>query len=440
MKKTLTLILLFTEILLFAQAKPYLDYHKGTKIIKRRGLVLNNTFHKEWKYYSKEGKLKAIGNWDKGIKEGEWKFFDNKGKITSKGNYNKNLKNGEWKNYKYGVLSKKENYLNGKKNGIYTRYYDGKISIKGNFEKGLASGKWTGFYTYGINEGKPEFELKFTKDWATKPIKTKFYYNEKQDYRFSSDPYYSVGSVIIEEDLDNGFYMEPNYHGKYKGYYKDGKLFCKGEYINDKENGFWVFYHKNGKILAEGEFKDGEVNGFWKEYHKNGELASTGKYDNNGNKIGIWKWWHDNKQLSEEVRYVKNPASSIYNCAVGISIGYHKNGTLRYETDFGNEIKNGKCPKRLKEVFYNNEGQITHYNVGREDGYSKYNNGRVGTKWSYNNDIYAQKRYFESGKLKEESFKKYNPKSDEYDIKTGIWKFYNEDGSLKESIDYSKKR
>lgn len=441
MKKTLTMILLFSEILLLAQAKPYLDYHKGTKIIKRRGLVLNNTFHKEWKYYTKLGKLEAVGNWDKGQKQGEWKFFDDNGILELKGSYDNNVKTGEWKYYVNGVIQDKETYLNGKKNGKYVKYFKGKLLGKGNFKENKAYGKWKGFYTKGTHEGKTRFELIIKEENNTKQLVTEFLYNEKQEYTFSK-PYFAEGSVIFEKDKDNSldisFFTTPEYYGKYKGYYKDGKLLSTGEYTLDEKSGIWTYYYKNGKIWGKGEFNDGNEIGIWTYYHKNGELKEIGRYDRKG-KINKWRYYHDNKQPRGEIEYIENP-KGFENCPVGTQTNFHKNGTISSKIVYGGSINNGKCPKRLSEIFYNKKGEITYYQVGREDGYSKYSNGSVRFEWFYNNNIYSEKEYFENGKLKEESFKKYNPKSDEYDIKTGIWKFYNEDGSLKESIDYSKKR
>lgn len=235
MKKTLTLILLFSEILLFAQS---------------------------------ENKLKVIGNRDNGIKQGVWNYYID------------------------GVIWKKENYLNGKKNGLYKVYYGGKLNLKGNFKNGLESGKWSSFYDNGSYEGKPNFEIIFTKDGAAEVTVTKFYYNEKQEYTFRK-PYYAIGSAIVEEDEDDNLiitsFEAPEFHGKYKGYYKGGKLFCSGEYTNGKQSGIWTYYYKNGEIWEKGEYYDDHEIGLWKEYHENGELSRIVRYDNNGNKIDTWK-------------------------------------------------------------------------------------------------------------------------------------------------------
>ncbi len=116
---------------------------------------------------------------------------------------------------------------------------------------------------------------------------------------------------------------------------------------------------------------------------------------------------------------------------------YYKNGTIKTESVYEDKINNGKCPKFLKRISFNKEGEVTFYNVvGKEDGYEKSDDGRLKFSWSYYNNIYSEKEYFDSGKIKVESFKKYNPKSDDYDIKTGLWKYYNEDGYLKKTETY----
>lgn len=124
------------------------------------------------------------------------------------------------------------------------------------------------------------------------------------------------------------------------------------------------------------------------------------------------------------------------NCRLGSSIGFHKDGTIKSQIVFGDSIKNGKCPKELKRFFYNEKGEITHYSVGKEDGYSKYANGKVMFDWSYKGGLFSRKDYFENGKINLEKYFKYNASEDSYNIKTGTWKYYNKDGTLEKTEVY----
>jgi antitoxin component YwqK of YwqJK toxin-antitoxin module len=37
-------------------------------------------------------------------------------------------------------------------------------------------------------------------------------------------------------------------HGYWEGYYSNGQLECKGNYVNGNQHGYWERYYSNGKL------------------------------------------------------------------------------------------------------------------------------------------------------------------------------------------------
>ena len=351
----LIIIILFLSInTIFSQTIPYLDYHKGSKIIKRRGLVLNNTFHKEWKYYSKEGKLQAIGNWDQGKKQGEWKFFYENGKLRMKGEYDNDKKNGKWKTYDSysGVLYTLTTYAAGKKNGSYKQYANGKVEISGSYKNDIPSDKWTEYATYEEIAGNELMVVEFnsTGDKAV-VIRNFFNYHSSTyntDYSSSNgedpyffDPYKSECPILMvskeETSYKNGMYIVnfiyinsigdgmAMYHGRYKSYYEDGQVHCEGDIENGYKQNEWVYYYPNGNLWMKCQHGGNIGSKSWTEetttgsishsrsyrigpyelYYENGNLKEKGEYNNVEEKIGVWKYYNEDGSLKESIDYSK---------------------------------------------------------------------------------------------------------------------------------------
>ena len=95
----------------------------------------------------------------------------------------------------------------------------------------------------------------------------------------------------IKNDLPNGFGELKNYHGIYKGYWKNGKYHGDGEFVfNNGSNykGEW----KNGLYDGYGRFSLNNGSYFIGDWKKNREWNIT-KFDSNGEIIK--KWVHGKK-------------------------------------------------------------------------------------------------------------------------------------------------
>ena len=74
--------------------------------------------------------------------------------------------------------------------------------------------------------------------------------------------------------------------GPWVEFHRNGQLWRKGTYKNDKEDGPWVNYWSNGQLFFKGDYKKGKKNGPWVGYKQDGTVwdVFTGTYKD-GKKI-----------------------------------------------------------------------------------------------------------------------------------------------------------
>jgi antitoxin component YwqK of YwqJK toxin-antitoxin module len=68
-------------------------------------------------------------------------------------------------------------------------------------------------------------------------------------------------------------------HGYWEEYYRNGRLFFKGNYVSGVEDGYWQVYHTNGQLRFKGKYVNGNRHGHFESYHSNGKLIYKGYYD-----------------------------------------------------------------------------------------------------------------------------------------------------------------
>ena len=90
--------------------------------------------------------------------------------------------------------------------------------------------------------------------------------------------------------------------GPWVTYHKNGQLWSKGTYKNEKRDGPWVIYYETGRLQTKGTQQDGEWDGPYVLYHENGQLKSKGNWKNGG-LAGPWVFYLPNGQLSWEGTY-----------------------------------------------------------------------------------------------------------------------------------------
>jgi len=203
----------------------------------------SGTYEGEWKIYYSSGELRAEGAYENGNREGLWKFYFITGELEQRGKYKKDKPTGEWVWYfKNKEIKRQEYYRKGREDGESVEYNtEGKTINNGNYVDGLRTGPW--FLTIGDYEEKGEF-------------------------------------------------IDDEKNGVWKMYFKQSdNLYFQGEYAIGIPIKKHTYYWPNGQKKEEGKFQAGERQGDWKFFNLDGTVRLTIRYDNgievkiNGEKV-----------------------------------------------------------------------------------------------------------------------------------------------------------
>ncbi|MEO0405311.1 MAG: hypothetical protein AAF193_10600, partial [Bacteroidota bacterium] len=110
----------------------------------------------EWILYYSTGEIRAKGEYIDGLKEGPWIYFFENGKTSQKGKYKRDLATGDWTwFYVNGETHREEGYRKGREDGHFVEYdEEGKVIHEGDYIDGLKTGPWF----YHVNDHKEEGE------------------------------------------------------------------------------------------------------------------------------------------------------------------------------------------------------------------------------------------------------------------------------------------
>ncbi len=200
----------------------YSDYgeKKGEGLIDSLGKKIG-----KWILYYNTGEKFAEGYYKNDLPDSLWIFYYRNGSIMQKGKYIEGYPVGKWiMYYPNGKVLKKEFYSSdGLTEGDYYEFSpEGDTIVKGKYENGKKTGLWyykigdeysTGKYTNGLKDGV----------WLT-------YY--MPDMQIKCKKKYILGSL----------------NGKFKCFYKNGKLKVIGYYIDNKKSKKWYFYNPDGTL------------------------------------------------------------------------------------------------------------------------------------------------------------------------------------------------
>ena len=242
------------------------------------------------KKIDKDGKIKSIGSFSNGKKQGIFREYGKQGKILSSIVYENDVKVGEgiingigkyqgsWKMYySTGELKAEGEYLEGYKNGKWRYYFlTGELEQEGSYKKNMVSGAWTWYFKNGA-------------------VKREEYYRKGREEGKSIE--YSEEGVII----NNGNYVDGLRTGDW--FLTIGDHEEKGEYIDDDKNGKWKsFYLKTNSIYFEGEYSQGIALKKHTYYYPNGMKKSEGKHVG-GERHGDWKFYNKDGTIRLVIRY-----------------------------------------------------------------------------------------------------------------------------------------
>ncbi|MCG8576249.1 MAG: hypothetical protein MI810_15270 [Flavobacteriales bacterium] len=173
-------------------------------------------------------------------------------------------------------------------------------------------------------------------------------------------------------------------------------------------DGYNVFYYDNGEIASEGYFKKGKPEGIWKSYHPGKILKSVGN-KKNGLSDSLWTF-------------------------------YDEKGRKKWEYDYWNDKKNG-CATLYDSVGNVIEERFYEDNILQDEVVAFYSTGELRKKISYEDgkEVGVAHEFSKEGRVITEEvydngFLKNKEEYNRYDKdgrKTGIWREYFPDGSIK---------
>lgn len=222
-------------------------------------------------------------------------------------------------------------------------------------------------------------------------------------------PFSDEKSIILQEYKDgkkDGLFKKQNFAGEtmIKAYYKDDKL-----------DGVAEVYWDNGKVMARTEYKNGEKNGVSELFGKNGTLLVKEHYIN-GLCQGIKENFRDDGTLYSTIEYKDGK----------------QNGKIKYYYENGKLLGEGTIGDK---TYPEEEGQkkYTEIMIGVWKGY--YPDGKLKKEVKFSDTKFEAdvKTYFPNGKISSQGKLK-NSRFTIFDSsweKSGIWKYYYENGNLK---------
>ncbi len=190
------------------QGKWVKNYNYGG--IRYEGWFEDDKPYGEFKYYYKDGSLKATTFYSAMGDSAKTKSFHNNGKVMAEGVYFKQLKEGKW---------------------LYYSDIDGALISEENYKSGQLHGKVITFYP---ESGKPAEILEFKQGKREGPLLK----------------YFPEGSIMTE-----GTYMNDSLDGKFTLYWPDGIIQVSGAYIHGIQSGDWSYFDEEGKEVSDEDFR-----------------------------------------------------------------------------------------------------------------------------------------------------------------------------------------
>ncbi|MEG2071072.1 MAG: hypothetical protein RR034_06835 [Bacteroidales bacterium] len=182
--------------------------------------------------------------------------------------------------------------------------------------------------------------------------------------------------------------------------YDHNTLVYEGNFLDDVPTGEFKYYYKNGNLKSISNFLNGPSKVKTIIFHENGEKASEGMFIDQL-KDGIWNYYTPQKILIKIEAYKLGKKEGTW------KIFSSQDGTLLEEDHYAQDMLHGSCT-----TYYLNKElcSVSNYIDGKLNGvYESYYMGHIpAAKGLYHNNL-----------------------------KTGMWDFFDEQGNIRKSIDYS---
>lgn len=391
------------------------DYYYG-KTKQAEYTMLNGKMNGSLKVYYKDGQLKKIGNYKKGLASGNFIEYDKNGNKTYVYNQSNDKKNGKLIYYKNNKISYSTHYTDDIQNGEKIEYYYNKeterlyLKTIGQFLNGEKNGLWKLVF---INEEKRERIL--TVNNYSKGIKDGFSQDIKGD------------SLIIAN------YSNNKLNGNYKIYLDVTRAVLGGVIETDTSK---------LSLISDGNYSNGQKSGYWKNYSLSRGLSSEGNYSNNS-KTGEWKYYYS--------KYINNNKPTPYSEKLYLIENYSKgklNG-LSKRFSYLNK-KKYKCSELDKKNQSKDSCTTMVHEKILETSYYKNNkmNGLFELRDSL--DILVAKGNFKNNQKNDKWFHRYNDKDHDNNPyhyfmegsyinnrRDGKWILYYNKEQINKTINYS---
>lgn len=198
----------------------------------------------------------------------------------------------------------------GRKQGKWIKNYDGtnKKRYVGQFKDDKPTGEFVYYYSTGEASAVTQFlpdEVAYTKMYFAngnlmargkyiEQIKDSTWWYFTEDKKMLSKENYENGKlngeVVVYYPTDPKTeavkvfeitnYKDGLKNGKWKQYFKSGKVKATGNYLDGNYHGKLFWYHGTGRVETEGFYKHAVKNGTWKYFDKEGNLEKKVYYKN----------------------------------------------------------------------------------------------------------------------------------------------------------------
>ncbi|MBL0317041.1 MAG: hypothetical protein IPP69_15280 [Flavobacteriales bacterium] len=245
--------------------------------IKSEAKLVDNDYQDVYTSYHSNGKIDTKGNFVKGKKEGEWLYYFENGQIYTKGSFKSDRKTGTWYTYtEKGMLAEEENYgSSGELEGM-TKVYDieGKILREIEYKKDKAI-TMTHYNTDGSTLAQVKMKDNVLNGEFYNSIRVKAYEGriEKKSFDGPYKEFDAVGNLILTANYKGGFL-----DGSQKKYYSTGQLRADEFYVDGEMDGLQIYYHKNGQVSGYYYYDNGMSHGPQTSFYVNGNKSTESFY------------------------------------------------------------------------------------------------------------------------------------------------------------------
>jgi len=403
----------------------------------------NDVLNGPYTNYYNNGHKKEVTTYANGKVDGPYKFYYESGPLSYEGLYKDDKAEGAW-NYYYedGHPKEKRNFVDDLAEGTHEEYYEnGQISASYTMLKGKINGEANYFYKDGKPLSKYTYENGIIRSaaffdpagkqlsaaqlngsnvgiisWSEEGFKNgHYFYGDKGMLEGPDTIYFPSGKM--SQVLG---YKDDELEGPSVTYYANGKVKSQINMSAGKQDGYYTSYYTNGQVQTEGWMQDDEAEGQWNNYDELGRLTTVSNYldgDLDGFRVS---YTPDGKKTMEE-KYYKGWLLGLSQFDKGenvIGVDSFPKCSGRYKLVY----PNGKTLAEMNYVNgeYNGEYKLYYFD-GSPETVCYYRMGSLDstyTTWYYGGAKDTEGHYL-------------------WGSKTGVWKSYQEDGSLLSTTEYA---